>query len=120
MRVVMCSCPPDEADRLVSGVVEGRLASAITTVPGVQKTLMLGGGARESSETLLLIQTADGTLGPLLDLLAERHPAPLPDIVVLQVLSGHGPYLRMAEEGAPPAPIPVEDDLYIQDDGQPF
>jgi hypothetical protein len=57
VRVVLCTCPSDHADRIARTVVEERLVACVNVVSGVKSLYWWKGELQDDSETLLVIKT---------------------------------------------------------------
>ncbi|MEL6178215.1 MAG: divalent-cation tolerance protein CutA [Myxococcota bacterium] len=93
MRLVLCNCPPDHADRLARALVERRLAACVNALPGVTSTYRWEGDVCVEGETTLLIKTRSDRLDELTAVLVELHPYDVPEVIALPILEGYQPYL---------------------------
>lgn len=93
LRLVLCNCPPDQADPIARRLVEERLAACVNALPGVQSTYRWQGSVCTDAETTLLIKTWEDRLDDLTARLLELHPYDLPEILALPLHAGHPPYL---------------------------
>lgn len=93
-RVVLITAPDVEvADRLVTTLVEERLAACGNIVPGLLSIFRWQGGVERESETLVVLKTVESAVPVLLRRASELHPYEVPEILVVPVETGHGPYL---------------------------
>ncbi len=90
-----------QARRLAAHLVEERLAACVNIVPKVTSVYKWKGKLEEASELLLVIKTRAELADRLTARLAELHPYDVPECIVLEVVSGHQPYLDwvIAETG---------------------
>jgi periplasmic divalent cation tolerance protein len=88
MRIVLCSVPPDHADRIATALVERRLAACVSVVPAVASTYRWRGTVERATEALLIVKTAADRVAELLEALPLLHPYELPEIVTLEVREG--------------------------------
>ena len=93
MRLVLCNCPPEHADRLARALIERRLAACVNALPGVVSTYRWTGEVCVEGETTLLIKTRSDRLEELTEVLVELHPYDVPEVIALPILEGHQPYL---------------------------
>lgn len=93
MRLVLCNCPPEHADRLARALIERRLAACVNALPGVVSTYRWKGEVCVEGETTLLIKTRSDRLEELTEVLVELHPYDVPEVIALPILEGHQPYL---------------------------
>jgi len=94
MRLVLCNCPPDVADKIAHQVLEKGLAACVNTVPKVRRTLRQEDELCVREETMLLIQTLDSQFDKLFDTLVEIHPFEPPAIISLTISGGNGSYMK--------------------------
>ncbi|MFI5298814.1 MAG: divalent-cation tolerance protein CutA [Polyangiales bacterium] len=99
MRVVLCSVPPSDADRIARALVERRLVACVSVVPAVTSTYRWKGAVEQSSESLLILKTTQAHLATLLIELPKLHPYEVPEIVALPVARDdvHPAYLAWVE-----------------------
>ena len=94
MRLVLCNCPPDAADKIARHLVEQRLAACVNALPHVTSTYRWEGRVCVEAETTLLIKTVDTRLDELTRAIVALHPASVPEIIALPITEGHDPYLQ--------------------------
>jgi periplasmic divalent cation tolerance protein len=99
MRVILCTCPPAEAERIARALVEAG-AACVNILPGVRSFYRWKGELQDDSESLLLIKADAGIVGALEQRLKGVHPYELPEWVVLtpdEALTSE-PYRRWVSE----------------------
>jgi periplasmic divalent cation tolerance protein len=82
MRVIFCTCPPADAERLARGLVEAG-AACVNILPGVRSIYRWQGQIGDDSEALLVIKAAAERVDQLQKTLKSMHPYELPEWVVL-------------------------------------
>ena len=94
MRLVLCNCPPSDAERIARAVVEEGLAACVNAWP-VTSTYRWEGAVLSEPETTLWIKTAADRVDALRDRLLALHPYTLPEVLVLDVdaAASHPAYL---------------------------
>ncbi len=93
-RVVLITAPDvDVAERLVTTLVEERRAACGNIVPGLLSIFRWQGAVEHENETLILLKTVESAVPALLGRARELHPYEVPEMLVLPVEAGHGPYL---------------------------
>ena len=85
MRVVLCNCPPADAERIARAVLDARAAACVNLVPGVRSLYWWQGALCDDAETTLVIKTADDRVDALREVLRHAHPYAVPEVVVLEV-----------------------------------
>jgi len=87
MRVVLCTCPAADAEKLARALVEHG-AACVNLLPGVTSVYRWEGEVQQDEETLLVVKAALERLPALRDVVDELHPYELPEWVVLGVDEG--------------------------------
>jgi periplasmic divalent cation tolerance protein len=82
MRVVLCTCPPADAERIARHLLE-RGAACVNILPAVRSLYVWKGQVCDDAESLLVIKAADGRVPALRAALVGVHPYELPEWVVL-------------------------------------
>lgn len=95
-----------DAERIAAALVERRLAACVNLVPGVRSIYRWKGGVERDDEQLLVIKTTGEQLEALRAAIVELHPYEVPEVVALEVVGGHAPYLDWVAESCAPAAGP--------------
>lgn len=101
--LILSTCPDTEtAARIAHALVEERLAACVNRVSGVASTYRWQGEVLEDAEVLLLIKTTRERFEALRARLLELHPYDVPELIALDIVGGHTPYLDwIAQEAGP-------------------
>lgn len=96
MRIVMCSCPVDEASTLAGLIVEKRLAACVQVVPTISSVYWWEGKVCRDEESLLLCKTDASVVESLTALICEAHSYDVPEVisVAIEEQEGNQDYLR--------------------------
>jgi periplasmic divalent cation tolerance protein len=95
IRVVFVTFPDVEcARRIAGGIVERGRAACANLVPGVESIYRWEGELHRDAEVLGIFKCAVATLPDFTQAVVEMHPYEVPEVVVLPVDGGHGPYLE--------------------------
>jgi periplasmic divalent cation tolerance protein len=70
-----------------------RLAACGNVVPGVRSIYRWEGEITDEPEVLLVLKTVQSRVQELIARTRELHPYQVPEILVLEVETGHAPYL---------------------------
>ncbi|MBS0439478.1 MAG: divalent-cation tolerance protein CutA, partial [Proteobacteria bacterium] len=86
---------PDEASatRIAQALVGERLAACVNRIPGIASTYRWEGEIHDEGEVLLLIKSVRERFDALRDRILALHPYELPEIIAVDIASGHAPYL---------------------------
>ena len=95
--VVLCTAAPAEADRIAGALVEERLAACVN-MAAVRSCYRWEGKVAEDREELMIIKTEQRMVEQLMKRVQQLHSYKVPEIIVLPVLDGYGPYLDWISE----------------------
>lgn len=105
VRVVLTTAPSEEvAERLARTVVEERLAACANLVPRVSSIFRWDGEVRRETEVLIVLKTVSTSQEALRKRLVDLHPYDVPEVLELEVASGHAPYLVWVRDEVESAP----------------
>jgi len=82
MRVILCTCPPADAERIARAIVEAG-AACVNILPAVRSIYRWQGKLCDDAESLLVIKAAAERVSALEQTLRRVHPYELPEWVVL-------------------------------------
>lgn len=92
--VVLTTVPsPEEGERIGAAVVSEGLAACANVVSGVSSIFRWKGAIEREREALVIMKTTRDAVKSLRERLVELHPYELPEVIELDVASGHKPYL---------------------------
>jgi len=100
VRVVLCTCPPDHAERIARTVLEERLVACVNVVSGVKSLYWWKGEIQDDTETMLVIKTPPDQYAELEKRLIEIHPYSVPEVLSLEVVDGSRSYISWVREAA--------------------
>ena len=100
MRVVLCTCPPDEAKPLARQLVEERLIACANILPGVTSVYRWEGAVCEDEEALLVMKTSTERIPELTERIRALHSYEVPEVIALplETEEGNPTYLRWLME----------------------
>lgn len=95
VRAVLVTAPDHEAaEALARALVEEGLIACASLVPGVVSIYRWKGEMKREDEVLLVMKTTAARIPELRERTAELHPYEVPEVLVLPVDDGFGPYLE--------------------------
>ncbi len=98
IRVILMTAPdPEVALDLGRRLVEERLAACANVVPGLTSVFRWEGEVQEEAEALLILKTTEAEAKALVARAVDIHPYDVPEVIVLPVVDGHGPYLEWVD-----------------------
>ncbi len=83
----------EQANLLARKLVELHLAACVNLIERVHSIYRWKGEVEAADEVLLVIKTTVDTIPMLKEKMGQLHPYELPELVVLEVTDGSGPYL---------------------------
>ena len=83
----------ESAEGMGAALVEERLAACANVVHGVTSLFRWEGEVRRETEALMMIKTTGDRADALRARVVELHPHDVPEVVAMDVVSGHAPYL---------------------------
>ena len=92
--VVLCTCPPPEAERLATTIVKSGHAACVNILPAVNSIYRWKGKLEKATESLLVIKCPADRVDELTAAIRAAHPYDVPEVVALPVASGNDAYLR--------------------------
>ena len=100
VRVVLCTCPPADAERIARTVLEERLVSCVNVVSGVKSLYWWKDAIQDDAESMLVIKTPAQCYAKLEARLQEIHPYAVPEVLSLDVVDGSKSYISWVREAA--------------------
>ena len=99
VRLLLTTCPDEGTARgIARTLVEERLIACGNVLPGISSIYRWRGTIEEAAECLLLMKAPAERLDAVAERLHALHPYDVPELLVLDVERGAGPYLRWVVE----------------------
>ncbi|HEY8485716.1 MAG TPA: divalent-cation tolerance protein CutA [Longimicrobiales bacterium] len=97
--VALMTVPDVEVgERLVRTLVEEGVVACGNIVPGLTSIYRWKGAVERDAEALVVLKLVEEAVPRLLVRAPELHPYEVPEVLVLPVIAGHGPYLDWLAE----------------------
>lgn len=93
VHVVLCTCPGEAVETLVTRIVESRLVACVNVISGVRSVYRWEGKVESDTESLLIMKTQRARMEQLIEAIEDAHPYEVPEVVALPVESGSHAYL---------------------------
>jgi periplasmic divalent cation tolerance protein len=100
IRVVLCTCPADHAERVAQTLLEERLVACVNIVGGVRSLYWWKDAIASDVESMLVIKAPAARYAALEARLTEVHPYEVPEILSLEVVDGSRSYMAWVREAA--------------------
>jgi molybdopterin synthase catalytic subunit/uncharacterized protein involved in tolerance to divalent cations len=91
-RVVLCTASPQNGEEIAKSLVEEHLAACVN-ISRVKSCYLWDSKLNLEHEELLIIKTKQSSIERIISRIRELHSYELPEIIVLPITSGYGPYL---------------------------
>ena len=85
-------------EQIIQQLLERRLIACGQVLGPISSSFRWEGRVEHEREWLGLLKTAASRAAEVRSLIAELHPYEVPEILVMEVLDGHGPYLSWVLE----------------------
>lgn len=102
VRVLLCTCPSDAADKLAAALLERRLVACVNVIAGVSSRYRWKGKLEKDEESLLILKTTREHFAGIDAALKELHPYDVFELLSLPVEEGAEAYLRWVSEETGP------------------
>ena len=83
----------DEGRRIVRALVERRIIACGNVLPPAVSIYRWKGAIEEAREVVVLMKTQEAQVPALEAALPALHPYEVPELIVVPITGGHGPYL---------------------------
>lgn len=98
MKLVLSTCPPNEAPAIAKRLLEDRLIACCNILPQVTSMYWWEGRISTDAEALLVMKAPDTLIDQLVATIKDIHPYEVPEVVVLPVEGGFEGYLSWVEQ----------------------
>ncbi len=88
----------EEADKLSRGLVEGKFAFCVNSVPSIKSTYYWEGKIHVDQETLLIIKPRKERYEDLETWVRANHSYSVPEVIALSIEKGSMPYLKCIDD----------------------
>lgn len=93
LMMVMVTAPSlDVAEKVITTLVEERLAACGNIVPGVTSIYRWEGAVQRETEVLIILKTTRAAVEAMTGRVAELHPYDVPEVLALPIAAGLDAY----------------------------
>lgn len=85
MRLLVCNCPPNEAESLARSLVEEGLAACVNILPAVRSIYRWEGAIHADTESTLLVKVGEERTDAAVKRLVELHSYEVAEVLVIPV-----------------------------------
>jgi len=103
IRLLLTTCPPDQAERLLAALLGERLIACGNLIPTVHSRYWWQGSLCADDEALIVMETAIDRVEAAMARLAELHPYEVPKILTFAPSEVHLPYREWVHAVTRPA-----------------
>jgi len=93
LRIVLCTVPEADAERLATSLLDSRLCACVNLIGPVRSRYVWNGKIEASSEILLFIKTRADLVTSLRDAIRARHGYEVPEVLEVPASGGLESYL---------------------------
>jgi len=98
MRVILCSCPENEAEHIAKTILMDKLAACVNIIPGVRSLYVWKDQLCDEKEAILLIKSRAHLMDRLINKINESHSYDTVEIISLEIKEGDKKYLKWIED----------------------
>ena len=106
LRLLVMTCPQDQAESLLTTLLGERLVACGNILPAVLSRYWWQGELCSDAEALVVLETTADRLDEAMRRLAEIHPYEVPKILAFTPVAAHTPYVEWAVGVTRPATRP--------------
>ncbi|MBZ5712396.1 divalent-cation tolerance protein CutA [Nannocystis pusilla] len=103
LQVILMTCPPDQAEKILLALLERRLVGCGNIIPLVRSRYWWDGQICSDDEALVVMETTRDRLDALYSAIPEVHPYSVPKVVALQPSACGEPYVQWLRAVTRPA-----------------
>ncbi len=93
-RLILTNCPPEEAEKLVRGLLDRRLIACANVLPGVKSFYWWEGSQECASESVIMLKTTTEKASLVIEAIRELHSYDVPEVLELPIEGGNPDYLN--------------------------
>lgn len=98
MKLIMCTCPEKEADKLTGVLLEKHLVACVNVIRGIVSKYWWKGKLETDVEALLLMKTKPALAEKVIAGIKEAHSYEVPEVIVVDIEDGNADYLNWIQE----------------------
>ena len=99
--VLITAATSEEAERLMRGLVQEKLAYCVNAIPGIKSAYFWDDAVCVDEEIQLLAKTRSSRFAALEKWICEAHSYDVPEIIALPLVEGSESYLKCIDDWVP-------------------
>lgn len=97
-KLIIATAPEADARRIGDALLAEKLVACVNVLPGVKSRYWWKGKIEEAAEAILFMKTTGELARAAVEKLVEVHPYEVAEAIVVDIESGHRPYLDWVAE----------------------
>lgn len=98
VQITTTTATRDEANVIATGLVDARLAACVQVVGPIESTYWWKGHLERAAEWMCVVKTSQRLTDRVLERVREQHPFDNPELTVVPIVAGSGPYLEWIDQ----------------------
>jgi len=98
MKLIISSCPKDEAERIAARLLEEKMVACINILPKAISKYWWKGKLESDSESILFMKTTDEVAPRVIKRVKEIHSYEVPEIICIAIEAGNEDYIQWVKE----------------------
>ncbi|MGI9022594.1 MAG: divalent-cation tolerance protein CutA [Acidimicrobiales bacterium] len=98
----------EEADRIATALLDGRLAACVQVLGPVRSRYWWEGRLETATEWFCLVKTTDDRVEQVTAAIVAAHSYDTPEVIVVPVVGGNDPYLRWVDDTVHAETVPTD------------
>lgn len=98
MRVVFCTTPLDESEKIAKALVKEQIVACVNIIPKIQSHYSWKGELCMDEESLLIMKTKHELVPMVIERINQLHSYDVPEIIAMEIKEGDDKYLSWIGE----------------------
>lgn len=94
MRIVFCTSPVEEADKISRTLVEEKLVACVNIIPAIQSFYSWEGEICVDKESLMIMKTRKELIPILTERINQIHSYDVVEVIAMEIKEGDSAYLK--------------------------
>ena len=98
MKVILTTCEPSDAERLLRSLLEERVVACGNIINQVRSLYWWDGQIQDDKEVVIIMETTDEKEAAAIAAIERQHPYSVPKILAWEPSHVHAPYLQWLQK----------------------